>query len=74
MSGRPASGLMFFFGIETEPPRAGISATIRCGGSGAEGAIPAGFLILDVSCYLGVSECHTIMSSQPPLHRRPLSI
>jgi hypothetical protein len=32
MSGRPASGLMFFLGIETEPPRAGISATIRCGG------------------------------------------
>eukprot|EP00962_Isochrysis_galbana_P036615 scaffold12685_cov97-Isochrysis_galbana.AAC.1 len=31
MSGRPASGLMFFFGIETEPPRAGMSATIRCG-------------------------------------------
>lgn len=40
MSGRPASGLMFFFGIETEPPRAGISATIRCG-AGAEDDILA---------------------------------
>jgi len=29
MSGRPASGLMFFLGIETDPPRAGISAMTR---------------------------------------------
>ena len=29
MSGRPASGLMFFLGIDTEPPRAGIIAITR---------------------------------------------
>ena len=44
MSGRPASGLMFFLGMDTEPPRAGIIAMTRglavaifacaCGGDG----------------------------------------
>ena len=29
MSGRPASGLMFFLGMDTEPPRAGIIAITR---------------------------------------------
>ena len=29
MSGRPASGLMFFLGMDTEPPRAGIIAMTR---------------------------------------------
>ena len=29
MSGRPARCLMFFFGIETDPPRAGMIATTR---------------------------------------------
>jgi hypothetical protein len=29
MSARPASGLMFFLGMDTEPPRAGIIAITR---------------------------------------------
>ncbi len=32
MSGRPARSLIFFLGMDTEPPRAGMTATTRGGG------------------------------------------
>ena len=48
MSGRPASGLMFFLGMDTEPPRAGIIAITR--GLGVAIAPTVGALSMQFGC------------------------
>ena len=52
MSGRPASGLMFFLGMDTEPPRAGIIAMTR--------GLPVAMLaaMIHVRCQCSANRCY----------------
>ena len=57
MSGRPASGLMFFLGMDTEPPRAGIIAITR--------GLPVAMLAaIHVRCQGSANRCYPPNVSQ----------